>query len=160
MNLTAETFLQIVKSLRSDVAGEQSREQRKMPRVGIRGRAAITVPSKSGPKLHPVSVRDIAANGIGLLINEPLVSVGQEFILILPSAGEQEKRHMLCQVKRFHKISSNLYSLGAVFQREIMTKPAAAASAKPLQQPSPELLAEADAAAVNEIEERLKRLSA
>ena len=168
MNLSAETFLQIIKSLRSDDTSGTSREQRKKPRVGVRGRSSIMIPEKSGGRIHPVNVRDISASGIGLLMNEPLVGVGEEFVLMLPSAGQQSKRQMLCGVTRFNKLSPNLYSVGASFKHEVgdngklLNSTAKPAGPHPVgaQQPSKELLDDADLATVYELEERLKRLSA
>lgn len=163
MNITAETFLQIIKSLRSDSSNGQTREQRKTPRVGVRGRSTITIPSKSGSKQHPVTVRDLSVNGIGMLMVEPLVAVGEEFVLMLPSGGQQDKRQMLCKVTRFNKLSPNLYSVGASFLHELNgSKPATQGkkSGAPAQQISQEMLDQADSAAVHEVEERLKRLSA
>ncbi|QOV91512.1 PilZ domain-containing protein [Humisphaera borealis] len=167
MNLSAETFLQIIKSLRSDDAGT-AREQRKKPRVGVRGRSSIMLPAKSGTRIHPVSVRDISANGIGLLMTEPLVGIGEEFVLMLPSAGQQSKRQMLCAVTRFNKLSANLYSVGASYKHEVaengkpLTETTKAAAPRPgsAEQISKELLADADLALVNDLEDRLKRMSA
>lgn len=166
MQLSAETFLQIVKSLRSDTVGNGGREQRKMPRVGVRGRSTILMPGKTGQRPHTVNVRDISAGGIGLLMTEPLLSVGEEFVLVLPSTGQQGKRQMLCVVARFNKLSANLYTVGASFKHEVPEagKPATAkGNAKPVPSSeglSQELLDKADQPAVAAVEDRLKKLSA
>lgn len=107
--------------------------------------------------------------GIGLLLTEPMLAVGEEFVLLLPSGGQEEARAMLYVVARIQKLSPNLFSLGAVFQREVhypqtadTRKPLAKpASPKPIpmQQVTQELLAGADQSEVQALEQRLKMLS-
>jgi hypothetical protein len=119
MNLNADSFLQIVQSLRSYRSNNGMREQRKHPRVGVRGRATIMVISKNGPRIVAVNVRDLSAAGIGLLIPEAAVARDEEFLLVLPQGAQHARRAMLCSAKRFSQLAENLYSIGAVFLREV-----------------------------------------
>ncbi len=134
MLLTADTFLQVTESLRSDGTGN-THEQRKNPRVGIR----------------------LSATGMGLLTTEPFLKMGQSFILLLPAGGEMSRRAMLCKVKRFNPLSSNLFSVGASFEREInadsLPAEASATTAAPVGKG-------VDAAAVQDLEARLRRITA
>jgi hypothetical protein len=73
LTLTADAFNQIVQSLRSD-DGRRFNEKRMKPRVGVRGRVSIVLlsPDGTGEKTLTVWVRDLSANGIGILLNQPL----------------------------------------------------------------------------------------
>jgi hypothetical protein len=119
MQLNADSFLQIVQSLRSYRSSNGMREQRKHPRVGVRGRGTIMVTSKGGPRVVAVNVRDLSAAGIGLLLPEAALSRDEEFLLLLPQGSQHARRAMLCTVKRFHQLAESLYSIGAVFLREV-----------------------------------------
>src|SRR4051812_6424729 len=111
MNLNADSFLQIVQSLRSFRSTNGMREQRKHPRVGVRGRGIIMVTSKGGPRLVAANVRDLSAAGIGLLLNESAVNRDEEFLLILPQGAQHAKRAMLCAVKRYSQLAESLFSI-------------------------------------------------
>lgn len=129
MNLTADTFVQIVQSLKSGpVAGH---EHRAMPRVGVSGRALVMVPGKFAGKLFQGTVRDLSANGIGLLLAEGLVGKGDQFLLVLPEGTEQGRRAVEYVVRRVAKTTGNVQLVGAEFVREVLmdraAKPAAAA---------------------------------
>src|SRR5688572_12018854 len=100
MQLTAETFLQIVQSLRTDGMTAGHREARKAPRVGIRGRVEILLPKSKGAQRINVSVRDLSAAGIGLLINEPFLVRGEEFLLMLPGDEDHSRKIVVCVVRR------------------------------------------------------------
>src|SRR4051812_1159669 len=119
MLLTADTFLEIVGSLRSDVATGGLREQRKIPRVGVRGRATIMIWPRSTPKLVTVNVRDLSAGGIGLLVPERGLDEGHEFLLMLPKGIRHPKRTMSCTVRRFSQLAESLFSVGAIFGSEV-----------------------------------------
>jgi len=172
MQLSSETVLQIITGLRSDVSVVGAREARKSPRVGVRGRSSIVVPARTGNRQHQVNVRDLSATGIGLLIAEPLVAVGDDFLLLLSSNGQDNSRAMRCKVARVVKLSQAIYAVGATFQGDTLVDltpsapavppPAKAAPAKPvaMQQVTQDLLAQADQNTVDELEQRLRRLSA
>lgn len=119
MQLNADSFLQIVQSLRSYRSSNGMREQRKHPRVGVRGRGTIMVTAKGGPRVVAVNVRDLSAAGIGLLLPEAAVSRDEEFLLLLPQGTQHARRAMLCSVKRFSQVTESLYSIGATFLREV-----------------------------------------
>ncbi|HEX8912189.1 MAG TPA: PilZ domain-containing protein, partial [Humisphaera sp.] len=120
MNLSADTFVQIVQSLRSDGGGKNGREQRKNPRVGIRGRVMISIGATQGSRPIQVNVRDLSAAGIGLLHNEPIPK-GIEIVLLLPEANDVSRRAIVCQIRRVQQLSASLYSIGASFVRELPT---------------------------------------
>lgn len=135
MNLTADTFVQIVQSLRSDGSCAAGRELRTNPRVGVTGRTLVMIPAKFGGKLFHAQVRDLSAKGIALMFNEPLVAKGDEFLLVLPEGPLQGRRAVQYVVRRVGKVSDKLHSVGAQLVREVMMdhsavpKPAAAAPA-------------------------------
>ncbi len=73
LTLTADAFNQIIHSLKSDV-GRRFNEKRQKPRVGVRGRIPIVTleADGAGGESFEVWVRDISANGIGILHTQPL----------------------------------------------------------------------------------------
>jgi hypothetical protein len=173
MQLTADMFVQIVDSLRTDALGGGMREQRKRPRVGVNGRTNILIPAKTGAKPIPVTVRDISAAGIGLLLTESLLAVGEEFLLVLAQGQKQAGRMLVYQVKRSARLSTTLHLIGANLVREAQVdlsaarKPPAAPPHAPAKStgaatyaPPEAVAADADAAAVNEVEARLRKLTA
>jgi hypothetical protein len=119
MHLTADTFLEIVGSLRSDAGCTAMREQRKAPRVGVRGRATIMITPQTSPKVVSVNVRDISAAGIGLLVPEPGLDEGHEFLLLLPKGIRHPKRAVSCTVQRFTQLAESLFSVGAILGNEV-----------------------------------------
>jgi hypothetical protein len=184
MQLTADTFLQIVQTLKAD-RGNGGRELRKAPRVGVRGRVSIAIPCKSGTRPISVNVRDLSAAGIGLLHSDPIPK-GMEILLLLPQANDVAGRAVMCVVKRVQQLSPGLYSIGAMFLKEVKNdpnplpipapnampiptpstpvvatpKPAARGPITSVSQPiSDEVLEQADAAALAELDRRLRSLA-
>lgn len=184
MQLNADSFLQIVQSLRSYRSSNGMREQRKHPRVGVRGRATIMVSGKGTPRIVAVNVRDLSAAGIGILLQEAAINRDEEFLLILPQGTQHARRAMLCSVKRFQQLAESLFAVGAVFLREVppeqipvvgnaprtaapMTAAASglivspsAANAGPTiaHSVSEEMVNGADAAVLSDLEERLRAI--
>ena len=146
MQLTADTFLEIVQSLRSDKSVGGLREQRRFPRVGVRGRAIIMVGLKTTPRMIAVNVRDLSAAGIGILVPEAALEKEDEFLLILPQGVRQAKRAMNCTVKRVGQLAESLYSVGAVIGVEIPAEQIPVVAAMPAK-PAPGSAAAAAAAA-------------
>jgi hypothetical protein len=135
MQLTADTFLEIVQSLRSDKSTGGLREQRRNPRVGVRGRATIMVSHRSSPRVIAVNVRDLSGAGIGLLVPEAALEKEDEFLLILPQGIRHNKRAMICTVRRVSQLAESLYSIGALFGAELSAEQMPAmpvVSAKPV----------------------------
>lgn len=180
MQLTADTFHEIVQSLRSDggTAGG-GKENRKKPRVGISGRTIIMVPAKSGAKQFPANVKDLSGEGVGLVIAEPLLAAGDEFVMLLPAGVRQGRRAVVYAVRRTSPLGPNQFAVGGRLVREVqMETPPAAAQAKPspaaarpatapvaekgtiTQGLSDEMLKGADADTVSELEARLRKLTA
>ena len=125
MQFTADLYVQIVESLRSGGAAGGSRDQRKKPRVGVNARTSILIPSKTGAKPIPVTVRDLSAEGAGLLLAEPVLASGEEFILVLAQGERQSKRLIVYQARRVTRLSQALYQVGAQMIREVEGDPLA-----------------------------------
>ncbi len=151
MELSAEIVLSIIKSLQSDAATSPN-EQRKEPRVGVRGHAVILLPDKSDLKPYPVTVRDISSKGIGLLTPERLLEVGDRFVMSLPSGAHGSRRELHYRVKRVSKLSVNLFSVGAV-----LTQPGANAASNTTSSPAT-ADHRVDVQAVRAVEARLRKV--
>jgi hypothetical protein len=188
MHLTADTYVQIVESLRSDKVGGGMREQRKRPRVGVGGRVNILIPMLGAAKAVPANVRDLSAAGVGLLLTEPLLAAGQEFLLVLPAGVQHGRRAVVYRASRVVRLGENQYLIGATLTREAKLDgtsaappaagppPANPSAAAPAKQAAPApaaagsaghsaaiapqmVMADADANAVKEVEARLRSLA-
>jgi hypothetical protein len=174
MQLNADNYLQIVQQLRSDRVVASNKESRQSPRVGVSGRANILIPAKTGTKPTQVTVRDLSARGVGLILPTSVLEKGDEFLLLLPQGKEHTRRAMLFVVRRTGQVDATLYSAGGEFVREVPMEPAPRPGVKPMVKPtaapvnsssitrglSEQLLAGADAKAVQELQERLRKMSA
>ena len=116
MTLSADMFKQIVKSLKSDGPVEHSHEKREQGRVGLRSQLSI-IPCEAGiaMKSHMVWVRDISANGMGLL-SETEVKSGVLFAARFPRDGETPLT-ILYKVMYCRKMPGNIHSIGAKLDR-------------------------------------------
>jgi hypothetical protein len=112
MRLTAETFTELVRSLRSNAPGAS--EKRRAPRVGLRARADIIV--RAGAlglaEQIPVGIRDISASGMGLTCARPLMP-GATFMLVLD--GDGVTRDTNCTVVHCREMGEGFYRIGAQF---------------------------------------------
>jgi hypothetical protein len=132
MSLTAEQFHQIVESLRSDTLSKRSYEKRSAPRVGVRTKLAViplgpapAVPPGAAPALVTgapagsatthVWVRDISADGIGLLHSSPM-DVGARFVAHFHRAGRPPMA-VAYTVTHCKTISKTLFTIGAKLDR-------------------------------------------
>lgn len=120
MNLTAETFLEIVRSLRSDGLPQKLR-RRKLPRVGARLRLVILPcgPRSAGiaPRAATVRLRDFSRNGMGFIHSEPLVN-GQAFLICLErEAGGTV--HLLGRVNRCRALDGRHYDIGGSIRLDV-----------------------------------------
>src|SRR5689334_8205204 len=95
MDISAELFESITRTIRGDAHGEK----RKDPRVGLSGKMTI-VPHPPVANGNPVTVtvRDLSAGGIGILHNQPLRE-GQQFNLLLTYEKTGKSRMVLCTVR-------------------------------------------------------------
>src|SRR4051794_30213399 len=110
--LSAEVFQEIVNSLKSD-GGRRFNEQRSMPRVGLRGRVTIIpiLMNEDDAKPIEVGVRDISANGIGLLIRKSFTP-GTRFIVQFNRTNDTH----LCvtySVAHSKRVAGGLFLIGA-----------------------------------------------
>ena len=113
MELTAETLLEVLKSLRSD-APTGAMRRRKLPRVGVR--LKLTILPSGGPAV--VRVRNISRRGLGFVHNQPL-AIGQAFIISLPreSGGTVE---MIGRVERCRPLDGGgSYDVGAALRVDV-----------------------------------------
>jgi hypothetical protein len=117
MKLSAEMFKQIIASLKSDRSSSRGHEKRSEGRVGLRCSADV-IPSLFGDKgarAITVWVRDISVNGIGLVAST-LLERNAEFVLPFIHDGHNPLS-VRYKVRYVKKISRDLYSIGASFER-------------------------------------------
>ncbi len=112
MHISAEMFEAITKSIRSD----RCSEKRTSPRVGLSGRMAI-VPAMPGAirKAELVTVKDLSANGIGIVYHKAL-KVGEQFNLLLKSEKSGRTMTIICTVRWSRPVGPELHSIGASFE--------------------------------------------
>jgi hypothetical protein len=136
MKLSADLFNQITSTLRSDVHKVKGSEKRAQGRVGLRCSMELTpcVFSDSGSPRLMVWVRDISATGIGFVSAKPVGS-DVEFIAQFERQGEGPLA-VLYKVRHVRKISTDLWSVGASFERIIPDMQSAIASAKSKARPA------------------------
>ena len=120
MDLTAETLLEVLKSLRSDAPAGQMR-RRQLPRVGVSLRLMILpcgepAGSTAGPAV--VRLRNLSRHGLGFVHNRPL-SLGQSFVITLPrEAGGSVQ--MLGRVERCRPLDGGgSYDIGAAIRTDV-----------------------------------------
>ena len=128
MELTAETYRNILKSLRSDARSSKTMEKRVAPRVGLRSK--ITIVADGGPSVV-TWCRDLSTKGIGLVHSIPL-KIGSQFVAMLPTQGK-EPLPVVYTVANCRELSKSLYSIGASLDRIIET----AAEEKPAEAQTP-----------------------
>ncbi len=115
MQLSAEMLQEIIKTLRSDERSSSRHGMRKEGRVGVRC-AVDLVPhtfDDNGAKIIKVKVRDVAPSGIGF-ISRTSMTVGQELICRLPTEGGAITEVPMT-VRHCHRISKDLFNVGAKF---------------------------------------------
>lgn len=121
MELRAEQYRQIVAQLRSERAARRGRtgERRGAPRVGLRATVRV-IPCRTGTaaRVEPAWVRDISAEGIGLIFHEA-VAPGTYVVVSLPAGEAMPPLDILFLVVRCTDLGGGQFSLGARFQRFI-----------------------------------------
>jgi hypothetical protein len=118
MKLSAEMFDEIVSTLRSDGTRPKEKEKRSEGRVGLRCALDIVLyPSKAPGENKPlrVCVHDISVGGIGLVCSSRLAP-GTEFIACF-SRDDCSPVPVLYKVKHCRRMSSDLFTIGAMFTR-------------------------------------------
>jgi hypothetical protein len=117
MQLSAELYRQIVKSLRSDPRSSRNLEKRIAPRVGLRSKLTIArrMPGGAPPVQAVVWVRDLSTSGIGIVVVEPL-PMRSEFVALLPGALG-ESMSIIYTVVHCKELAKSLYSIGATLTR-------------------------------------------
>jgi hypothetical protein len=127
VNISAEMFESIIKSVR----GDGHDEKRKHPRVGLSGRMII-IPLPPAKNRNPasVTVRDLSAGGIGIVHSEALRE-GQQFNLVLKSEKTAKTTLILCTVRWSRSAGSDLYAIGARFEKSALEPVKAAEKTMP-----------------------------
>jgi hypothetical protein len=116
MDISAETFQSITRSLKSDGGSDK----RRSPRVGVRGHVTI-VPLPKNPSNETLSVilRNISAQGMAILHHKPM-DAGQRFILRLEAQSHSaQTQAIVCTVVRCHALEDSLYEIGVEFVGEL-----------------------------------------
>jgi len=122
MKLTAETFEELVSSLKAQHCAEKS--LRKSARVGLHVSAQMIAIAEAGvpPERHTVNVRDLSVEGLNIL-HHASMRQGRPFIIELPRTAGPDLR-MLCIVRHCRLVGPNLYSIGAIFRSTLASAPA------------------------------------
>lgn len=123
MQLTADLYREILRSLRSDTRSNRNLEKRGAPRVGLRSKVTIILASGGPPTV--TCVRDLSANGIGLVHPEPM-SIGSQFTAMFAGRAN-DTLAVVYTVANCKELSKTLYSIGASvsrIDRGIATSPA------------------------------------
>jgi hypothetical protein len=116
MFLSAEQFKQILSSLKSDEAPRGSMEKRSAPRAGLRTK--LTVYRDGNIKdAHTVWVRDLSANGIGIVNSAPLEK-GSHFLIRYPLRNG-DNLSAFYTVMHCKDLSKTLFFVGARLDRII-----------------------------------------
>lgn len=120
MELSAETFLEVVRSLRSDGTPKKMR-RRKLPRVGVRLRLVILPcgPNSTGaaPRAVLVRLRDLSRRGVGFVHTERL-EIGQAFFVNLPrEAGGN--LFLLGRIERCRQIDRDQFDIGGSIRLDV-----------------------------------------
>lgn len=113
MQLTADLYREILRSLRSDTRSNRNLEKRGAPRVGLRSKLTIIPSSGASPVV--TCVRDLSANGIGLVHTEAM-PIGSQFTAMF--AGRvNDTLAVVYTVANCKELSKSLYSIGATVAR-------------------------------------------
>jgi hypothetical protein len=123
MQLTADLYREILRSLRSDTRSNRNLEKRGAPRVGLRSKITI-VPAGGGTPIV-TCVRDLSANGIGL-VHPEIMPIGSQFTAMFAGRGN-DTLAVVYTVANCKELSKSLYSIGATvarIDRGISTSPA------------------------------------
>jgi hypothetical protein len=112
MNISAETFADIISSLRSE---RKTNDRRGKPRVGLSGRAAIQFEGKS----TTVMVRDLSQTGICIMQARPLKEAARFTLCFNSSARDGRAKGMICEVVRSVPVTDSLFAIGARFVQEV-----------------------------------------
>lgn len=104
---------ELIESIRSIAKGRDfKKDGRRAPRIDRTGKARIQIDG-AGPILT-VSVRNYSPRGIGLIHTSKL-TVGQQFVLILPR-NDQPAMRILCTIAHVQPLSGGeVFAIGAEF---------------------------------------------
>ena len=127
MGLSAETFRNIMQSLRSDAACGRNAEQRSEPRVGLRSRATILISHGNRISRRVVRVRDISLSGIGLVCDDPIAE-GTAVLVHLPGLPASS---IICRVVHCDELDGGVHRIGCHFETVIEPSGDAAALLPP-----------------------------
>lgn len=117
MKLSAELFDEIITSLRSDGTSSHGHEKRTEGRVGLRCAMEIVPCTFNAKNSKPISifVHDLSLKGIGL-VSPVKLEENMEFVARLTREGHPLVP-VLYKVRYCRKLSGELHSVGAIFQR-------------------------------------------
>lgn len=108
MELTAAMFEDLIRNMRSEP--RPGRDHRSVPRIGM----AATVQAKVQQEpTKRVRIRDISADGMGLLMNQPL-AIPSEIAIELLRSGEQPLI-LRCEACHSHAVGDGFYRIGVKF---------------------------------------------
>lgn len=109
MQLTADLYREILRSLRSDSRSSRNLEKRSSPRVGLRSRVTILPAGGGAPVV--IGVRDLSANGIGL-VHTQAMPIGARFTAMFAGRVHDSLAVVYC-VANCKELSKSQYSIGA-----------------------------------------------
>ncbi len=126
MNLTAEEFGSIVKSLGGAQGGKKGSEKRRASRIEYSGFVEVVIcDQNSGSCGRPVraQVCDLSSRGIALYLPEALAS-GSQFIVQFPQYPNRQVR-ILCTVAHARPQADKRFNVGAEFTCVLPSQPGA-----------------------------------
>jgi hypothetical protein len=115
MKLSAEMFIEIISSLRSDGTCSHGHEKRKECRVGLRCQLEVVPAANRKANAISVHVHDLSLSGIGMVTSVPFAEES-EFVASFSRDGRPAVL-IVYRVKYCRQLSSDLFSLGAMFVR-------------------------------------------
>lgn len=116
MHLSAHTYQEILRSLKSD--SRPGTERRQAPRVGLRAKVTLITLSPTGQQGPPqaVWVRDLSEGGIGLVVTRAMAR--GDYFIIKFKEDSLSKVCLLCQVMQCRPLE---LIVGARIHRELTT---------------------------------------
>ena len=113
MHLSAAVFEDILAYVRSESRG--GKESRSMPRIGLTATVDVQLLTDSSRAIR-ARVRDICADGMGMIMNRPLAQ-SERFLVTLPRVGGPALM-LVCEARHCEKVADGIFSIGVHFVEE------------------------------------------
>lgn len=113
MDSAADFLPRVLETLAHSASG-RTHERRRAPRFGLHGAAEMTPLDRNYfPRAHPVRVRDVSADGIGVITTEKF-SAGAQFVLHFKAdSRSQRPLRVMCLAQHVQRVGENAHRIGA-----------------------------------------------